>query len=88
MKSAYELALERSGGALRELPEEKKAEINELDMICKSKVAEAEITAENKLKTMSDPEQIREFKDALANEIRSIRDRYERKKEAVRNRQD
>ena len=72
MKSAYELALERSGGALRELPEEKKAEI----------------TAENKLKTMSDPEQIREFKDALANEIRSIRDRYERKKEAVRNRQD
>ena len=72
MKSAYELALERSGGALRELPEDKKAEI----------------TAENKLKTMSDPEQIREFKDALANEIRSIRDRYERKKEAVRNRQD
>ena len=72
MKSAYELALERSGGALRELPEEKKAEI----------------TAENKLKTISDPEQIREFKDALANEIRSIRDRYERKKDAVRNRQD
>ena len=72
MKSAYELALERSGGALRELPEDKKAEI----------------TAENKLKTMSDPEQIREFKESLANEICSIRDRYERKKEAVRNRQD
>ena len=55
MKSAYERALERSGGALNELSPEKKKEIAE-------------------------------FREALANEIRSIRDRYEAKKQAVRDR--
>ena len=54
-------------------------------MICRSKIAEAEITAENKMKTM-DPEKIDEFRESLANEIRSIRDRYEAKKQAVRDR--
>lgn len=86
MKSAYERALERTGGALNELPADKKAEISELDMICRSKIAEAEISAENKLKTMTDPEKIEEFREALANEIRSIRERYEEKKNAVRRR--
>ncbi len=88
MKSAYELALERSGGALQQISEAKKAELEELDILCRSKVAEAEITAENKLKNLTDPVQILEMKEALANEIRSIRDRYESKKEAVRKRQD
>ena len=85
MKSAYERALERSGGALNELSPEKKKEIAELDMICRSKIAEAEITADNRMKNM-DPEKLDEFREALANEIRSIRDRYEAKKQAVRDR--
>ena len=85
MKTAYERALERSGGALNELSEEKKKEISELDVICRSKIAEAEITAENKMKTM-DPAELDAFRESLANEIRSIRARYEAKKQAVRDR--
>lgn len=84
MKTAYERALERSGGALQEVSAEKKEEISRLEQICLSKIAEAEITAENKLKKMDDPEKIQEMKDALAVEIRSIRDKYDRKKKAVR----
>ena len=85
MKTAYERALERSGGALNELSDEKKKEIAELDVICRSKIAEAEITAENKIKSM-DPAQVEAFRESVANEIRSIRAKYDAKKQAVRDR--
>lgn len=41
MKSAFELALERTGGKLKEISEEKKQKLAEIDKIYQSKIAEA-----------------------------------------------
>jgi len=84
MKSAWELALERSGGALRELSPEKKEKIAELERAAQAKIAAAKITAEHKLAKMTDPDEIDRLKEGLVNEIRSIEESLARKKEAVR----
>ncbi len=84
MKSACELALERSGGALRELTPDQKERIAELERAAQAKIAAAKITAEHKLASMTDPDEIEQLKDGLVNEIRSIEESLARKKEAVR----
>jgi len=84
MKSAYELALERSGGLLRSLPEEAKKKLAEIDTVCKAKVAEAELMTAQKAAREEDPVKRLEIEDALRVEIASIRDRYEHKKEEIR----
>jgi hypothetical protein len=84
MKSAWELALERSGGALRELTPDQKERIAELERAAAAKIAAAKITAEHKLASMTDPDEIEQLKDGLVNEIRSIEESLARKKEAVR----
>ena len=84
MKSAWELALERSGGALRELTPDQKERIAELERAAQAKIAAAKITAEHKLASMTDPDEIEQLKDGLVNEIRSIEETLARKKEAVR----
>ncbi len=84
MKSAWELALERSGGALRELTPDQKERIAELERAAQAKIAAAKITAEHKLASMTDPDEIEQLQDGLVNEIRSIEESLARKKEAVR----
>ena len=44
MKSAFELALERTGGKLREISEEKKQKLAEIDKLYQSKLAEAQLS--------------------------------------------
>ena len=85
MKSAYELALERSGGTLNSIPSEIKEKISEIEQIRKAKVAEAELSAQQRIGRENDPEKIAEIKDALVTELASINDKYEREKEKVRN---
>ncbi len=84
MKSAWELALERSGGALRALSPEKKEKIAALEHAAHANIAAAKVTAEHKLASMTDPDEIEQLKDGLVNEIRSIEESLARKKEAVR----
>lgn len=85
MKSAFELALERSGGRLAQVSDEKKEAINQIDLKCKAKLAEVELSAEKRLeKYRDDPEKLQELKEGLLNELASIRERAERDKEAVR----
>ena len=85
MKSAYELALERTGGKLNELPAEKKEKIAEIDRIYKSRIAAAELSAQQKLAKENDPEKAEELRQGLIAEIASLRDQSEREKAAVRN---
>lgn len=85
MKSAYELALERTGGKLNELPQEKKEKIAEIDRVCKSRIAAAELSAQQKLAKESDPDKAEEIRQGLITEIASLRDRCEREKTEVRN---
>lgn len=85
MKSAYELALERSGGILNAVPEEIKEKLAEIEQIRKTKVAEAELSAQQRISRESDPEKAAEVKEALVTEIAAINDKYEREKEKIRN---
>ena len=84
MKSAFELALERSGGILNSIPSEIKQKLAEIDTICKAKIAEAEISAQQRIDRESDPAKADEVRQALITEIASIKDKYEREKEKVR----
>lgn len=84
MKSAFELALERSGGTLNEIPSEIKARLAEIDTVCRAKIAEAELSAQQRLANEEDPVKAAEVKEALLTEIASIRDKYEREKEKAR----
>jgi len=84
MKSAWELALERTGGKIAELSEDKKKAIAEIEAKCKAKLAEAEISAQSRLAKVDDPEKMKEIKEGLATELASIRSRCERDKEAAR----
>ena len=49
MKSAFELALERTGGKLKEISEEKKQKLAEIDKIYQSKIAEAQLSTDQRL---------------------------------------
>lgn len=84
MKSAYELALERTGGRLKELSPEKKEKIAEIETIYRSRIAAAEVTAQQRLAKETDPEKIEEIRQGLQTEIASYQDRCEREKDAVR----
>ena len=84
MKSAFELALERSGGTLNEVSPEVKAKLAEIDTLCRAKIAEAELSAQQRLANEEDPVKAAEVKEALLTEIASIRHKYEREKEKAR----
>lgn len=84
MKSAFELALERTGGKLTELSEEKKNKISDIDRFYKSKIAEAELSAQQRIAREQDPSKVEDIQASLVTEIASFHDKCEREKEAVR----
>jgi hypothetical protein len=85
MKSSWELALERSGGALKQVSEDKKVKLAEIDSISKAKLAGLEITYRNDFnKARNNPEKIKELEDCLATERASIISKAEKDKEAIR----
>lgn len=84
MKSAFELALERSGGSLNQVPDAVKKELAELDTLYASRIAAAELAAEHKRAQSDDPDAIRELQEGLALELASLREACENKKNAVR----
>ncbi|MCP3966824.1 MAG: hypothetical protein GY750_16080 [Lentisphaerae bacterium] len=85
MKSAWELALEKTGGAIEELPQEKKDQIAEIDNRCKAKLAEIEITYDSKMKNAGNIEELEQIKQDMAVEKASVTSKTEREKEAIRN---
>jgi len=84
MKSAYELALEKSGGEIQELSGEQKNAMAEIDSRFKAKIAEAELATQEKLKTSVDPEAGDLIRQESAREIASFREKCEREKEKIR----
>jgi len=87
MKSAFELALERSGGKLNEVSDTLKEKLNEIEVKYKAKAAEAELAAQQrtvKAQAQGDLEKIAEIKEDLVTELASLRDRAEREKNAAR----
>jgi hypothetical protein len=87
MKSSFELALERSGGALNEVSEDKKKQIAEIDNLCKSKLAGLEITYQSKFaKARNNQEEFNQLESDMAVERASVISKSEKDKEAIRSR--
>ncbi|MDD5697485.1 MAG: hypothetical protein PHH77_02615 [Victivallaceae bacterium] len=84
MKTAWELALERSGGTLNELDDDRKKAIAQIDRACQARLAEAELAYTEKLKRTSDYQAIEQLKEDLAVERASIRSKAARDKEKIR----
>lgn len=83
MKSALELAMERSGGVAKLSPKQKR-EIEEIRAVAKAKVAEEEIMAAKNISGMDDPAAIAQLKAQSAALIRKIEANAEEKVEKVR----
>ncbi len=85
MKSAWELALEKTGGALQELPTDKKNRITEIESLYKAKIAGAEVAAESRIKQANgDPAVIRQIMDDLVVEKASYESKMNSEKEKIR----
>lgn len=84
MKSAFELALERSGGTLKEIDSGMKEKLAEIDNIRKAKLAGMEIAYETKLKKAASTQEVEQIKDDMAVERASILSKTERDKQAAR----
>ena len=87
MKSAFELALGKYGGPIRELSDAHKAEIAEIDSRMKAKLAEAEMAKNRHLaEAAGDVMRREEILKDYAVEIASITSEFEREKDEVRER--
>ena len=85
MKSAFELAMERFGGPLKQYSDEQKAQLAEVDSSYESQIVQARFAAQARLeKAAGDFEEAKKIQEELADEIRSLEARRERKKEELR----
>ncbi len=85
MKSAFELAMERFGGPLKQFTDEQKAQLADVDSSYESQIVQARFAAQAQLeKAAGDAEEIRKIQEGLADEIRSLEARRDRKKEELR----
>lgn len=83
MKSARELALEKTGKG-PSLTDSQKKEIAEIRSVAKAKAAEEEIMAAEKLARTPDPESARQLKEQSAARVRKIMDDAENKIEKLK----
>ena len=85
MKSAFELAMERFGGAVQQFTAEQKDQLAEVERLYEAKIAQARFDAQARLEgSQNDPAKINQVQADLAVEIRSLETRRERKKEDLR----
>jgi hypothetical protein len=85
MKSAFELAMERLGGTTHEFTPEQKERLAAVDRDYAAKIAQARFENQARLdKAEGDLEKLKQIKDDLAVELRSLEERKERAKEQLR----
>lgn len=85
LKSSWELALERAGGAGPKLSAEQKTRLAELDKIYTAKIAELEITEKPKIAAAAgDPDKAEKLAEHFRRSVQKLRDEWERKKDEVR----
>jgi chromosome condensin MukBEF MukE localization factor len=88
LKSAWELALERTGGAsATKLTDAQKKKLAELDKLYTAKIAQEELTLKPKIAEARDAgndEQAQKLEDQLQTMLGRLRRKLESEKEAVR----
>ena len=85
MKSAFELAMERLGGApTKPLTNEQKEQLAEVHRIYEAKMAQAKFDLARRLQGVFEPEKIKQINDDFQVELRSLEERSEIKKDELR----
>lgn len=84
MKSAYELAMERTNDAAVKLTDEQKAALSDIDSKMKAKVAETEIMFDQQLAVETDPAKAGLIQQTRQQAIAKVKEEAEAEKEAVR----
>lgn len=84
IKNAYELALERLGGELKELTEAQKQALAGIESRMKAKIAETEIMFDQQLASESDPAKTFLIQQTRRQQIAKIQEEAENEKQAVR----
>ena len=85
MKSSFELAMQRLGGAARQYTAEQKEQLAEVDRLYDAKVAQAKFDAEARRRQPgNDAEKLSRIAEDMASEIQKLQARRERKKEELR----
>jgi hypothetical protein len=85
MKSAYELAMERTNAPAVKLTDEQKAVLADIDAKMKAKVAETEIMFDQQQAAETDPAKAAFIQQTRQQQIAKIKEAAEADKEAVRN---
>lgn len=86
MKSAYELAMERSGiDIVKKLTQEQKKKISEIEALYKSKRAEAELSLNARKPKAKNMAELVQINSDFTVELASINSKLEREKEKIRN---
>ncbi len=84
MKSAYELAMERMGGESKQLTDEQKQAIAEIDSKMKAKVAETQIMFDQQLATEADPAKAAFIQQTRKEQIAKLKEKAEEEKALAR----
>jgi hypothetical protein len=88
MKSAFELALERSGGDLHEYSQEEKAQLAAINADCDARAAQARFDAERRLADASDDAGRAQIRADLEVELAAIEKQRDDRKAVLRNDKD
>lgn len=85
VKSAYELAMERLGGEIREYTDEQKGRLAEIDRKYDAKIAQVKLDAENQLRAAGvDSAKQDDVRSRSAGEIASLNGKREAEKDRAR----
>ncbi len=85
LKSAWELALERTGGKTTgKLTAAQKEKLAEIDRVFTAKIAERELELKPRIAVAGTPEERQKLEEILRNEIAKLRAKLEDEKEKVR----
>ncbi len=85
MKSAWELALERTGGERKSLTDKQREALADINTRCQAKLAEIDIIYGDKLKKAASREEIDQILADKQVESASVNNQAERDKEKIRN---
>ncbi len=86
MKSAYERAMEKmqaASGPLRELSDEQRATINEIDAKCDAQIAQINLDFDERISEATSAAELQTLRAERGLAIKAIEDKREREKNAI-----
>ncbi|HCE46070.1 MAG TPA: hypothetical protein DET40_21205 [Lentisphaeria bacterium] len=82
MKSSFELAMDRLGGTMKKLTDQQKKAIADVESKFKSKVVQAQLASEDRIKKT--PDEADKIMKQTASEVSSLQEKCESEKKKIR----